>query len=120
MPRSGRGGKRQGQVGQSYAQRSDLRAAPVTAAPGQGYGERKAQEDSQAAVPMAQTAPIPRLPAFDRPTERPQEPITAGVPIGPGPNQPQMPMLDPVAETLRAAYAQMPTDEIARLLESLQ
>jgi hypothetical protein len=69
---------------------------------------------------MAQTAPPPELAPFDRETDRPDEPVTAGMPIGPGPNQPDMPMLDPVAETLRAAFAAFPTPEIARLLERLE
>lgn len=48
-----RGGRRQGAVGKAYQNRSDLNGPrPVTAPPSSGYGERKALEDAQAAVPM--------------------------------------------------------------------
>ena len=118
MPRKGRGGSRLGRPGESYTNRTDLNQ-PVRAAPSTTYGERTAQEDAQRAIPLPQMAPPPDPGPFNRPTDRPAEPLTAGVPVGPGPNQTDI-MFDPVAETLRAAFAAFPNPEIARLLERLQ
>lgn len=96
--------------GRRYANRTDLpansvtargdvvsegRALPVRAAPGQGYGDAKAQTDAQRSVPMGTpAAPQPRpegVPGpgqmgsiFD-PTDRPDEPVTAGSAYGDGP-----------------------------------
>jgi len=113
MPRTGRGGAREGTPGTAYGNRTDLNAAmPVQAATGQGYGQAGAQQAAQRAIPVApqqvsvapaqapaQAAPaqpttitgqMPSLPSypgelkFDHPTDRPDEPITAGLPIGDG------------------------------------
>ena len=77
MPRTGRGGKRQGDAQTAYSNRTDLNdrgPQPVTVAPGQTYGEGKAQADAQRAVPMSgtpappapqQSAPTPAAPAFE-------------------------------------------------------
>lgn len=99
-----RGGKRQGRTGALYGNRSDLQTGarlPVQAAPGQGYGVRKQQEDAQRVVPLrraglpagappaAQAAPVPAPPAppgpLDAPTANPGEPLTAGSAYGAGP-----------------------------------
>ena len=54
MPRTGRGGVRQGTPGTAYGNRTDLNAAlPVQAATGQGYGEAGAQQAAQRAIPVA-------------------------------------------------------------------
>jgi hypothetical protein len=81
----------------------------ITAAPGQGYGEAKAQMDAQHVAPMAAAEPQP-APALDMqggggapaaalslgaPSSRPHEPITAGVNIGAGPGASIMPMPNP-------------------------
>ena len=99
MPRTGKGGKREGASQTSYANRTDLNdrgPQPITAAPGQAYGERQMQEDAQRAVPMAgidvpapqpqaapaqpqQLIPAPGEYLFDHPTQRPEEPLLAGV-----------------------------------------
>jgi len=104
MPRSGRGGRREGVAGKAYGQRQDLNAPKlaVAAAPGQQYGARKAQEDAQRSVPMG-SPPVPRpastppagapegVPAAGglgdlfAPTARPGEPVTAGADAGAGP-----------------------------------
>jgi len=108
MPRTGKGGKRQGTAQTAYANRTDLNnrgPQPITTAPGQPYGQAQMQEDAQKAVPMSATpAPAPQAtqavsgpqnasqapivpmqpsPApgeipFDHPTSRPDEPIMAG------------------------------------------
>jgi hypothetical protein len=80
----------------------------VTTVPGQEYGKRTAQEQSQRILPLGpgpapapaptggpvtpQPAPPPpaaRVPGdrgdWTRPTERPNEPLTTGLPTGPGP-----------------------------------
>lgn len=114
MPRTGRGGSRQGTPGQSYSNRTDLQAnkLPVTVVPGQQYGQGVAQRDAQRVVPMGAppspgvaSAPSPALGTaggpsgppqapgplpgqvipLDAPTQRPNEPITAGMPLGTGP-----------------------------------
>lgn len=106
MPRTGKGGKREGSNQTSYANRTDLNnrgPEPITAAPGEPYGQRQMLEDAQRAVPMAGTqtpAPVPTTPQnasqapmvtqqrpplpepgtipFLHPTQRPDEPVTAG------------------------------------------
>jgi len=108
MPRTGKGGKREGNNQTSYANRTDLNnrgPQPITAAPGEPYGQRQMLEDAQRAVPMAGTQtpasapktpqnapqgpqeanqpqrppmPEPGMLPFDGPTQRPNEPITAG------------------------------------------
>jgi len=102
MPRKGRGGKVEGVDQTAYSNRSDLNnrgPQPITAAPGEPYGQRKMLEDAQRAVPMAgiqtpvpsaasptpaQTAPqIPTIEPgslpFLHPTQRPDEPLEAGL-----------------------------------------
>lgn len=89
-----RGGARQGTPGRAYGNRSDLNGPkppgtplPVTAAAGQPYGARKAQEDAQRAVPMAAGLPAPaptQVPSLAEPSSRPDEPVTSGLPMGPG------------------------------------
>lgn len=62
MPRAKQGGKREGKSQTSYANRTDLNERgpqPITAAPGQAYGERQMQEDAQRAVPMGGTSTPP-------------------------------------------------------------
>ena len=109
MPRTGKGGKREGASQTSYANRTDLNdrgPQPITAAPGQAYGERQMQEDAQRSIPMGGTAtpnvtapaspfpqaaippqanagPVQLVPEpgsylFDHPTERPDEHIMSG------------------------------------------
>lgn len=104
MPRRGRGGRREGQPGTAYGQRTDLQTAklPIAAGPSQQYGQRVQQEDAQRALPLGRapqvsgppgerTAPpdvrVPPGGLGDilRPTDRPDEPLTAGVPFGAGP-----------------------------------
>lgn len=56
MPRSGRGGRRQGAPGKAYGNRTDLNAAkplPPTAAPSAEYGQATAALNAQRALPMA-------------------------------------------------------------------
>ena len=121
MPRTGKGGARQGTAGQAYGNRTDLNGGkmPITAAPNQEYGKAGAQRAAQGAVPMAtpsvstnplQTTqsqgtpmPAPGSMPFLHPTNRPDEPITAGAPYGPGPNTMSPPPLR-LSETL-GAYA---------------
>lgn len=92
MPRTGRGGARQGQAGQAYGNRSDL---SMDAAPAEGreFGARQRDLDAQQAVPMspppheqAQPAPGPgELGPLAGDTQRPDEPVTAGAALGTGP-----------------------------------
>ena len=93
MPRSGKGGSRQGTTGTAYSNRTDLNI-PKTTVPGQEYGMAGQQMAAQDVVPMgstpipqmvapaptsqAQAGPMPgSLPHFES-TLRPNEPVTAG------------------------------------------
>lgn len=108
-----RGGKRQGQPGQAYGNRTDLNPPKpaATAFTGQPYGQGVQQAQAQQALPvggtpvpppqpggagpMPQSTPVGQMPQptgpapgsagdFTRPTERPGEPVTHGLPTGPG------------------------------------
>jgi len=79
MPRSGRGGARQGTPGQAYGNRTDLNASlPIQTVPNQGYGVAAAQQAAQRAIPMG-AQPVPGAAA---PVAQGQGPI-------PQPAQPQ-------------------------------
>ena len=105
-----RGGRRAGNRGGNYPNRSDLRAAlPLNAPTGLPYGDRQKLIQAQRAVPMAPAptaapapgpsaapappaggpgpipAPAPGQNPLLGPTKRPNEPVTAGLPSGPGP-----------------------------------
>ena len=59
MPRSGKGGARQGTPGKAYGNRTDLNASmPVQTVPNQGYGVAAAQQAAQRAIPVA-AQPVP-------------------------------------------------------------
>lgn len=91
-----RGGRRAGNKGTAYSNRSDLHQPMPPAAPtGLPYGARGQMIASQRAVPMRpapspqpapapQGAPLPGAMPLLRPTERPNEPVTHGLPVGPG------------------------------------
>ena len=139
-----RGGRRKGAPGKAYSNRSDLaadRKMPVAAPTGMGYGERKALEDAQRAVPVASPGVSPQTPPMapgptsswpipgsmgplDRPSERPNEPLTAGLPIGAGPGPEALGMVensdDPLLDELRAAYMHAPSEALRELIEELE
>lgn len=141
MSPGGRGGRRRGQQGKAYAQRTDLNQnrapLPVMAGPSKSYGSRKAQEDAQRAVPMAPppAPPQPATPAVApppapgsfgdplRPTERPEEPISAGLDWGPGPGSEALGIVsgtsDKSADELRAIYAAFPSEALREAIEGL-
>lgn len=95
-----RGGRRNGKARTAYKNRADLNGGkmPVEAAPGQAYGEAKAQMDAQRAVPMGTPEVAP--PAFaGRPetmaapgslgdlfadSTEPGEHVMSGATMGPG------------------------------------
>lgn len=137
-----RGGRRNGQAGKAYPNRTDLnKKLPVQAPPSSQYGERTQLEQAQQAVPMGGNPnPVPQgsvgsggpgpgplvqaggLGAFARPSANPAEPVTAGVPSGPGPgpeilNRPGAITTDPLSLQLRALAQQYPIPEILELLE---
>lgn len=137
--RQNNGGVRQGQAGQAYSNRSDMRTQKVQAAPGQAYGQAGAQQAAQRAVPVAGGTPPPPAPGpgqgpmaapgpvpdLYRPTERPDEPVTHGLPYGPGAGPEVLPiqntqMGDPVAIQIRAMLRANPTNtELANLVADL-
>lgn len=138
MARRGRGGRRQGQPGQAYGNRSDLTQAP-TATHAREYGDRKAQIEAQQAVPLPRAAPAPSgggggsvaapavdlstLPQIGGPSTRPGEPVTAGLPVGPGAGPEALGIPagpgDTEREQLLAVFRMNPTPALARLIERL-
>lgn len=136
MPRTGRGGVRQGTVGQAYGNRTDLNASmPVQTATGQGYGVASEQQAAQRSIPVASqpvpgatvASPTPQAqPAtvseqvapptqfypgelkFDHPTEYPNEPTTAGVDIGPGAGSEALIMTQPSFAERIGSMARVP------------
>lgn len=104
-----RGGRRAGNKGTAYANRTDLQGAqlPVDAPRGLPYGDRAKLISAQRAVPMGSPGvPTPQMGGAPGggvpggappipgqvvpggllgPTQRPNEPVTAGLPTGPGP-----------------------------------
>lgn len=131
MPRTGRGGRRRGAPGVAYPQRSDLqqgpRAQPIRVASGQPYGQRKAQEDAQRAIPLPDFTPAGAHGSPYRPTDRPDEPVTAGLPMGPGPGPEiltPMPLRTsdepPTLELLQLMMRQSPSNELRSLIEEAE
>lgn len=112
--------------------RTRKKAQPIRATPGGTYGDVKAQEDAQAAIPLpAQQQPqvlAPRpAPApvdfgpFNRPTERPDEPVTAGLPIGPGAGPEAIAYgEDDALLEAQALYAATGSEEMRGVVEELQ
>ena len=76
-----RGGRRQGQPGQSYQNRTDLNVdrAPM---PGSSADNVSASGNPPVGPPALSPDSIPNL---EEPTQFPDEPVTAGLPFGPGP-----------------------------------
>jgi hypothetical protein len=114
-----RGGRRAGNKGQGYGNRTDLHSPlPVAAPTGLPYGARGEMVGEQRAVPM-RPAPGPSAPAptgapgpvpgdagdFLRPTERPNEPVTAGLPTGAGPGPEALSLMRPQNDPLTTAVA---------------
>lgn len=140
-----RGGRRQGRVGQSYANRTDLnpgpRPLPAAAATGQPYGAAGQQLAAQQAIPMASgpvvspsptpapaaapsggmpPGPLPgSLPPLNRPSERPGEPLTTGAPVGAGPGPEVLGgNLGPsLADTIQAAAVASGSSDLAFLAD---
>ena len=136
MPRTDRGGRRQGRPGKAYTNRTDMQAQPVRTAPSTSYGQGAASAEAQRALPLPQAptvgpgaaagmpappGPLPGAMPLGRPSDRPGEALTAGMAIGPGPGpSATMPAVDPVVETLRAAYRAFPNESIGALLEAME
>lgn len=125
MPRTGRGGKRSGNPGTAYPNRTDLAAdrQPIAAPQGQEYGERGRQEAAQQQVPLPDIAAMAAsLPGLTDPTQRPAEPLTAGAPIGPGPG-PEALAAGPPPNTgkalIQAMVRENPSPELFALLADL-
>lgn len=118
MPRTGRGGSRQGTPGTAYANRSDLQArkVPQAVAPSPQYGTAVAQQRALQAMPIA-APPGPRPPTpsgpsgpspqpvvpLDAPSMRPDEHVMAGAPVGPGPGPEALGQFSPAASPLTSA-----------------
>ena len=122
MPRKGKGGKVEGVDQTAYSNRSDLNnrgPQPITAAPGEPYGQRKMLEDAQRAVPMGGTATptapaapaAPVAPVAPQVTpgsllwDHPAPPLAQGQPLQtPGPFNPNM-QHEQLSDLLDAAAA---------------
>lgn len=134
MPRTGRGGAREGTPGTAYGNRTDLNAAmPVQAATGQGYGEAGMQKAAQRAIPVAPqqvSVAAPQAPAqaapttvseqlpqqatypgelrFLHPTDYPNEPTTSGIDMGPGAGSEALLTTRPAIANMLGALANSP------------
>src|SRR5438046_1479609 len=78
------GGRRSGQPGKAYPNRTDLMRQPVRTAPGQPYGQAGQQAAAQRAIPLPQSPPLPEVISPHAPTQAPDEHVMTGVPRGPG------------------------------------
>ena len=133
MPRTGRGGARQGTPGKAYPNRSDMRQPkpPIGRYVGQPYGQQAAQVAAQQQVPVAappQPAPPPNPMQNVQPgsidllgeTARPDEPLTAGLSSGPGPGPEALQMAgavnNPDLDQLRAVFAAHPSPALRDLI----
>lgn len=119
-------------MAEKYPNRTDLQNAakklPVTAAPGQTYGEAGAQRAAQKAVPMG--APQISVTPLDAPSQRPNEPVTAGNPLGAGPGAEALPQIIPtnsqpgsrqdLIDQVRYAYSLSPNPAILQLIAELE
>lgn len=138
------GGRRRGKPGGKYPNRSDLRSGPPTQTPqatsNQTYGERGAQLQSQAAMPLSrQAAPVagsspatsapasaggggPQvIPSLTAPTSRPNEPLTAGLVSGAGPGPEAIrQQSDPTLAMLQGAYSKYPNADLLALIQEAQ
>lgn len=116
----GRGGPRQALPGTPLTNRTDLARKPRLAT-GQPYGDKKAQAEALAAVP------VPEPTALNAPSQFPDEPVTSGAPLGPGPGPEALASLapmgpaaaptDPIEAELRELYLAYPTEELRELIE---
>ena len=102
MPRTGKGGPREGKIGELYGNRTDLNTTlPVTTVPGQGYGEAAQQQAAQQAIPMGSQpvpgasmsapAPAPQAPAQQMPQATMSDQLSAPPQAYPG----ELPFLHP-------------------------
>lgn len=127
MPRTGRGGARQGQPGKSYANRTDLNAPktlPVQTAPSQQYGQAAQQERQQRAIPLPNNTALPPMPGeltpLNAPSAMPNEPVTHGAASGPGAGNEVLMAgggYSDVGAQLRALYMRFPNPDLRDLLE---
>lgn len=119
-----RGGRRAGQPGKSYSNRTDLNVdraptAPPNLAPSPAQPQQAAQV---AQVPTSAGVPQPGSLGTFAPSQRPNEPITHGLPTGPGggPEVLTRPgVLRPGADLLsqlRAIYLASPTEPLRELI----
>jgi hypothetical protein len=122
-----RGGRRSGQAGKAYSNRSDLNpaanAAKVNRNPRVRAPEGVPTQGLQQAPGAAQQpGPVPGAAgAFTRPTDRPNEPITAGMPMGAGPGPEGMPPVPGggALDELRILYMRFPYPELRELIEEM-
>lgn len=129
-----RGGKRRGQTGKPYPNRTDLgnpatQAAQINRPPRVRAPQGVPTQGLQTTPQAAQAPPViqpqafglaPGASPFDRPTERPNEPLTEGLPIGPGRGPEALgPMTSTASQELRALFLRYPLPELRELIEEL-
>lgn len=140
--RSNNGGPRQGQPGQAYSNRSDLRTQKIAVPPSAEYGQGERLRRAQQAVPLAAAPPagVPppgppgaagggggfatpdSTPNLLDPTGRPDEPLEHGMPFGPGagPEALTPAPVNEVTARLRALYLVHPTPELRELIQQAE
>lgn len=122
----GRGGRRQGQLGTTYTNRTDLNTnraptQPIATTPAKSYGDRTRQESAQRVIPLPGMPPVP----LSAGTQRPTEPVTAGISMGAGAGpEAVVPSAgitpdQQITAALRGLYAAYPNSDLARLIQSL-
>lgn len=107
-----------------------IEAQAVEAPSGGAYGDRKASEEAQAAMPLpdaagsqqaalkAALATAPPQGGLGAPTARPNEPVTAGMSMGPGAGSIGS-VTTSDADLVRAIYRRHPTEAMRRLVERM-
>lgn len=99
-----RGGKRQGQPGRAYSNRTDLGIDYNNAAGSAAAGGMEAPRGGMPVLPVYPD----QIPNLSQPTQRPSEPLTDGLPTGPGRGMEAMTGFDPRRSETQALKKWLP------------
>lgn len=118
MPRSGRGGRRQGVEGKAYSNRTDLVEGPrIERAHVRESAQSAATEVPTEVSPAPTIAPAPSV-GLDQGTWYPGRPITHGLATGPGAGPevlPAQPVVTPL-DRLKRMYRANPSPDLLDLI----
>ena len=118
-----RGGKRQGNPGTGYSNRTDLMNNYDQTQPAAG-GTAQPQSQQPVQMPAGPLVGADEVPNLHDPSNRPSEPVTAGLPIGPGAGVEAIGPLpptqsDPVRQVVEAMMLIAPNPDLSRILGRL-